>query len=108
MRIYPLLQAAGILILTPPALPQENPLAGPTGPDFQGVFEGDGLKIELARQGAAYVGSFHFEGNMFPATASTRGSQLNGSFRSGTYSFPFTASRQGYVLRVLQKGNGSC
>lgn len=97
--------AAALGPAVPPAAAQEpvNPLAA-TDP-FAGVFEGSGLRLELApAPEGGYAGRMQFRGETYPARARASGARLDGTFRAPAGEFPFTAAFVGDALELSSGG----
>ena len=80
----------------------QNPLV--RADPFIGVFEGDGLKLVLNKNGASYSGSLDFRGNSYPLTAVKKANGLVGSFKSGDKYFSFSAAIDSTKLTLVSDG----
>lgn len=84
-----------------------NPLGGGTaaGADpYLGSFSGQGVRLQLRRQGAGYLGSLGFRGQEYPVQAQRRGALLEGRFRAGAQEYPFSVQVQDAQLRLQTGG----
>jgi hypothetical protein len=72
--------------------------------EFVGVFEGDGLRVELDNDDGGYEGVLELQGQSFPCQARRGGSGLVGSFESQGSSYPFEILTMGGGLALSSGG----
>jgi len=80
----------------------QNPLV--LADPFNGIFEGDGLKLSLKKGGSSYSGSLEFRGNSYPVTAIKKANGLQGNFKAGDKSFSFSAAIENNKLTLVSDG----
>jgi hypothetical protein len=81
----------------------QNPLAM-AGDPFQGTFQNEQIKMELARKGGEYSGVIVLGGQSMPVKAKAVAGKLTGTFESGGQSFAFQAVRSGNQVSLTTEG----
>lgn len=71
---------------------------------FQGSYQNDQLKLDLARKGAEYIGAIVMSGQTFPVKAKSAGGKLTGTFESAGQSYAFQATRNGNQISLTTDG----
>lgn len=84
-----------------------NPLGRPApGADpLAGVYQGDGITLELQRRGEGYTGAITVQGQRYPVTGEFRGETLYGTFQAGGQTYMFAAKLEGGGLKLTSDGN---
>lgn len=100
-------------------VPPPNPLAGKPAPEnpltraaaapdpWAGTWEGEGLRVELRREGQGWAGTIAMGPDAFPVAlrpAGPAGERLSGEFKTREHPFPCAFTRQGDDLQLETAG----
>lgn len=80
----------------------QNPLANKD--PFLGLFIGEGLSLELAKDNDSFIGKIEFDGNSFPLVAKKDGAMLIGNFKVGDNIFSFSAAISQDIVSFVTDG----